>query len=318
MTRLPPFPKSAPWLNSPVLGQADLAGRVVAINFWTYTCINWLRTLPYLRAWWEKYRDQGLIFIGVHTPEFSFEHNLANVRQAAADMGVTWPVAIDNDYAIWQAFANHYWPALYVADEAGHIRHFWYGEGGYEESERAIQGLLAAAGARPVGGLVPVEASGLEVAADITNVQSYENYLGYQKTSGFASPGEAAPDHVRHYQSPARLDRNQWALQGKWTITEEASVLAEAGGRLADRFHARDLNLVMGPTTGSRPVPFRVLLDGHQPGPSHGSDIAPDGHGIAVQQRTYQLIRQAGQISDSQLEIEFLKSGVEVLAFTFG
>jgi hypothetical protein len=319
MTRLPPFPHPSAWLNSDPLTADELRGRVVAVNFWTYTCINWLRTLPYLRAWWEKYRDSGLLIIGVHTPEFSFEHDLDNVRQAATAMGVTWPVVIDNDYSIWQAFANHYWPALYLADDAGHIKHYWYGEGGYEESERAIQRLLSAGGAKVDPGLVSASATGLEVGADFEHLQSYESYLGYQKASDFATPGQAAFDRPRAYHAPAQLKPNQWALEGTWTVTPEASQLTEPGGRLTDNFHARDVNLVMGPIRRGRSVPFRVTIDGRAPGVSHGSDIAPDGTGRAREQRTYQLIRQPpGPVSDHRFEIEFLEPGVQALCFTFG
>jgi hypothetical protein len=317
MTRLPRFPESV-WINSKPLKTDDLAGRVVAVDFWTYTCVNWLRTLPYLRAWWDKYRDDGLLLIGVHTPEFSFEHNEGNVRQAVQDMGISYPVVIDNEYAIWRAFANHYWPALYIADETGHIRHYWYGEGGYEESERAIQRMLAASRGLPSTDIVTVKPSGLEIAADFKHLQSYESYLGYQKATGFASPGEPSFDQAYHYRAPDRLNTNQWALEGDWTITSESSVLNEAGGRLVDSFHARDLNLVMRPTVPGRPVPFRVLLDGKPPDKAHGSDTSPNGSGIASEPRTYQLVRQRGPISDRRFEIEFLKSGIEAVVLTFG
>lgn len=318
MTRLPSFPPGREWLNSKPISSDELSGHVVAINFWTYTCINWLRTLPYLRAWRDKYRDQGMLLIGVHTPEFSFEHDVDNVRQASRDMGITYPVVIDNDYAIWQSFANHYWPALYITDARGHIKHYWYGEGGYDESERTIQRLLAEAGARPDGGLVSVRPSGLELAADFPNVQSPENYLGYKRTSDFATPENVAPDRAHHYEAPAQLQPNQWALDGDWSVTSEASVLDQAGGRLANQFHSRDLNLVMGPVRREHAIPFRVRLDGLPPGDAHGSDIAPDGRGIADKQRTYQLVRQRHTIVDRRFEIEFLAPDVEALAFTFG
>lgn len=318
MTRLPSFTGATGWLNSRPLTPADLRDRIVLVNFWTYTCINWLRTLPYLRAWWAKYHDQGVEIVGVHTPEFSFEHDPDNVRQAAADMGLTWPVALDNDYVIWNAFANHYWPALYIADGSGQIRHHWFGEGGYEESERAVRLLLREAGRRASEEPVSITAEGLEVAADYDNVESYENYLGHQRSSGFASNEAIALQRVQRYRAPSRLRPNQWALDGDWTITNEASVLDRAGGRLADEFHARDLNLVMGPVHKGSAVPFRVRLDGRPPGEAHGVDINSDGHGTATEQRTYQLIRQPGQITDRRFEIEFLRPGVEALAFTFG
>ncbi len=318
MTRLPPFTGATAWLNSKDLSPDGLRARLVLADFWTYTCINWLRTLPYRRAWWQKYERLGLVVVGVHTPEFSFEHDLDNVRAAAKAMGVTWPIAVDNDYAVWQAFANHYWPALYLADQKGHIRHHWYGEGGYEETERMIQRLLLEAAASNVpDDLVTVRPEGLEVPADFDNVRSYENYLGYQRTNGFASPEEVALDRPHRYIIPPSLERNEWALAGSWTITPEASI-GVGGGRLVTRFHARDLNLVMGPLNRGDVIPFRITLDGKPLAGANGSDISPDGQGRADRQRTYQLIRQPAPIRDRRFEIEFLEPGIQVLCLTFG
>jgi thiol-disulfide isomerase/thioredoxin len=316
---LPSFSGATAWLNSPPLTAADLRGNVVLIDFWTYTCINWLRTLPYVRAWAEKYRDHGVVVIGVHTPEFSFEHDLENVRRAARDMRVSYPIAIDNDYAIWSAFDNHYWPALYLVDAQGRIRAHQFGEGMYEQSEMMIQHLLAEAG---IGGidpeLVSVDAQGAEVAADWGDLRSPENYVGYERTENFASPGGAILDHPRVYAVPARFSLNEWALSGDWTMEREATVLNKANGRIAYRFHARDLNLVMGPAARGTSVRFRVFIDGQAPGAAHGSDVDEQGNGTVTEQRLYQLIRQPKPIADRQFEIEFLDAGVAAFAFTFG
>jgi len=307
------------WLNSEPLTAAGLRGRVVLVDVWTYTCVNWLRTLPYVRAWAEKYKDQGLVVIGVHSPEFPFERDLDNVRRAAKDMRVFYPIAIDNDFAIWRAFNNHYWPALYLIDAKGQIRHHQFGEGGYEQSERAIQKLLAEAGVSGIGKeLVSVDARGLEVAADWGDLKSGENYLGYEVTENFASPGGAVLDKSRVYAVPERLKLNHWALLGEWTVGEPAVVLKKANGRIAYRFHARDLNLVMGPAARGTSVRFRVLIDGKPPGAAHGSDVDDQGGGTVSEQRTYQLIRQPKPIADRQFEIEFLDAGVEAFDFTFG
>jgi thiol-disulfide isomerase/thioredoxin len=245
---LPSFSGATAWLNSPPLSAADLRGNVVLIDFWTYTCINWLRTLPYVRAWAEKYREHGVVTIGVHTPEFSFEHDLQNVRRAAKDMKVSYPIAIDNDYAIWDAFDNHYWPALYLVDAQGHIRYHHFGEGAYEQSEMMIQQLLAEAG---IGGiddeLVSVDASGVEAPADWDSLRSAENYVGDARTEHFVSPGGAVLDQRHLYALPTRFSLNHWALAGEWTMEREATVLNMVNGRIAYRFHARDLHLVMGP-----------------------------------------------------------------------
>jgi thiol-disulfide isomerase/thioredoxin len=316
---LPSFSGATAWLNSPPLSAAGLRGKVVLIDFWTYTCINWLRTLPYVRAWAEKYRDHGVVVIGVHSPEFSFEHDLENVRRAAQDMRVAYPIAIDNDYAIWSAFNNHYWPALYFVDAQGRIRHHQFGEGEYEQSEMIIQQLLAEAGIGGIGyELVSVDAHGAEAAADWGSLRSPENYVGYDRTENFASPGGAVVDKPRVYAVPARLELNHWALSGDWTVEREATVLNTANGRIAYRFHARDLHLVMGPAARGTSVRFRVLIDGRAPGAAHGIDVDDQGNGTVTEQRLYQLIRQPKPIADRQFEIEFLDAGVEAFAFTFG
>ncbi len=316
---LPSLGGATAWLNSPPLSAADLRGNVVLIDFWTYTCINWLRTLPYVRAWAEKYREHGVVTIGVHTPEFSFEHDLQNVRRAAKDMKVSYPIAIDNDYAIWYAFDNHYWSALYLVDAQGHIRYHHFGEGAYEQSEMMIQQLLAEAG---IGGiddeLVSVDASGVEAPADWDSLRSAENYVGYERTENFASPGDAVLNSPHVYDFPTRFSLNQWALAGEWTVGEQAIVLNAANGRIAYRFHARDLHLVMGPAARGTSVRFRVFLDGQAPGTAHGSDVDEQGHGTVSDQRLYQLIRQPKRIADRQFEIEFLDAGVEAFSFTFG
>jgi thiol-disulfide isomerase/thioredoxin len=308
---------AAAWLNSPRLTTSNLAGKVVLVDFWTYTCINWLRTLPYVRAWARKYR-QGLIVIGVHTPEFPFEHNLENVRRAVQQMRIEYPVVIDNDYSIWRAFNNHYWPALYFLDARGQLRDHHFGEGEYDRSEKTLQRLLAEAGTTGISnGVVAVEAEGVEVAADWDNLRSAENYLGYGRTERFASSGGVVPDRRRPYAAPDRLALNQWALAGEWTMGKEATVLSGPNGRLAYRFHARDLNLVMGPPRGSS-VRFRVSIDRRPPGPARGIDVDEAGNGTVSEQRLYQLIRQPRPIVDRHFEIEFLESGVETFALTFG
>jgi thiol-disulfide isomerase/thioredoxin len=311
--------RATEWLNSPPLTEAGLRGKVVLVEFWTYTCINWLRVQPYVRAWAEKYKDQGLVVIGVHAPEFSFEKNLENVRRAVKDLHVEYPVAVDNDHTIWRAFDNHYWPALYFVDAQGRIRHHQYGEGGYPESERVIQRLLAESGSRDIPrDLVSEEGRGAEAPADWSNLRSPENYLGYQRTENFASPRGAVPGQRHTYAAPARLGLNQWALVGAWTMGGEAVSLHQAAGKIVYRFHARDLHLVMGPAMQGRAVRFRVLIDGRPPGPAHGSDVDAEGYGILDQQRMYQLIRQQKPIAARLFEIEFLDPGAEAFAFTFG
>jgi thiol-disulfide isomerase/thioredoxin len=316
---LPSFGSATEWLNSQPLTAPGLRGKVVLIDFWTYTCINWLRTLPYVRAWAEKYKDRGLVMIGVHTPEFAFEHNVENVRRAAKEMKVDYPIAIDNDYAIWRAFKNEYWPALYFVDAHGNIRHHQFGEGEYDQSERIVQQLLVEAGIAGIGHeLVSVDARGAEAAADWGSLQSPENYVGYERTENFASPGGAVSDKRRVYAAPARLRLNQWALSGDWTVGKQATVLNKASGRIVYRFHARDLHLVMGPAARGTSVRFRVLIDAQPPGAAHGIDVDDQGKGTVTEQRLYQLIRQPKPIADRQFEIEFLDSGVEAFAFTFG
>jgi thiol-disulfide isomerase/thioredoxin len=317
--QMPSLDRATAWLNSLPLTAASLRGKVVLINFWTYTCINWLRSLPYVRAWASKYADHGLLVIGVHTPEFSFEKDLDNVRRAATDLTVRYPIAVDNDYALWQAFANHYWPALYFVDVQGRIRHHHFGEGAYERSEQTIQQLLLEAGARGITrGLVSPDARGAEAAADWLSLKSPENYLGYARTENFASLGGAVRDTRRAYVTPARLELNHWGLSGDWTVQKEAVVLNQAKGRIAYRFHARDLHLVMGPAARGLSLPFRVLIDGRPPGAAHGTDVDERGHGTLTMQRMYQLIRQPKPIVDRQFEIELLESGAEAFAFTFG
>jgi thiol-disulfide isomerase/thioredoxin len=307
------------WLNSPPLKASTLRGKVVLIDFWTYTCINWMRSLPYVRAWADKYKDQGLVVIGVHAPEFAFEKNLDNVRVAAKGLRVDYPIAVDNDHAIWRAFDNNYWPALYIIDAQGHIRHHQFGEGEYEQAERVIQQLLMEAGRAGVGhDLVSVDPGGAEAAADWPNLKSPETYLGYVNTTSFASPGGIAADKRRTYTGPPRLGLNQWTLAGDWTMGKEGTVLHAAGGRVVYRFHARDVHLVMGPAARAASVRFRVLIDGQPPGAAHGTDVDDQGYGTVTEQRMYQLIRQPKPIEDRQFEIEFLQEGVEVFAFTFG
>jgi thiol-disulfide isomerase/thioredoxin len=307
------------WLNSPPLTASALRGKVVLIDFWTYTCINWLRTLPYVRAWDEKYRNQGLVVIGVHAPEFAFEKNMNNVRWAVKEMRVGYPVAVDNEHVIWRAFKNQYWPALYFIDAQGRVRHQHFGEGAYEQSEMIIQRLLAEAGVGGIGDdLVSVDARGLEAAADWGSLKSPENYVGFERTQNFASPGGAVLDKPRMYELPARLRLNEWALSGDWTVRKETAALNKANGGIAYRFHARDLHLVMGPAAPGTSVRFRVLIDGRPPGAAHGIDVDEQGYGTVTEQRLYQLIRQPKPIADRQFQIEFLGPGVEAFAFTFG
>ena len=317
--RLPPLGGATGWLNSQPLTSADLRGKVVLVDVWTYTCINWLRSLPYVRGWAEKYKDQGLVVIGVHAPEFRFEKDVDNVRRAAKDMKIDFPIAIDNDFAIWRAFDNHYWPALYVIDAQGRIRHHQFGEGEYERSERIIQQLLSEAGFSGIGDqLAAVDARGVEAEADWADLKSPENYLGHERTENFVSPGRGVVDKPRVYAAPARVKLNDWALSGDWTVKRDAVVLNKANGRIAYRFHARDLHLVMGPAVRGASVRFRVLIDGKPPGAAHGIDVDDQGNGTVAEQRLYQLIRQPSPIADRQFEIEFLDPGVEAFAFTFG
>ena len=300
------------WLNSEPLGPDELRGRVVLVDFWTFTCINWLRTEPYVRAWSRAYRDDGLVVIGVHTPEFSFEHGIDRVRQAIKEREIDYPVAVDNDYAIWSAFDNHYWPALYFVDSDGVIRDHHFGEGRYEESEGVIQRLLGIERE-----LVSVEGVGLEAEADWDQLRTPETYLGYGRSEDFASPGGAAFDELSGYELPERLRFNHWALAGEWTIGRENVVLDGDGGSIAYRFHARDAHLVLSAGAHS-PIPFRVLIDGEAPGPAHGVDVDEDGNGLLREGRLYQLVRQDGEVRDRTLEITFHEPGAEAYVFTFG
>ena len=307
------------WLNSSPLTAADLHGKVVIIDVWTYTCINWLRTLPYVRAWSERYKSQGLVVIGVHCPEFPFEHDLENVRRAVKDMRVPYPVAIDNDFSIWRAFDNNYWPALYLLDGDGKVRYQHFGEGAYDETERNIQRLVKDAGARGVSSeLVAVIGQGAEAEADWSSLKSGENYVGSGRTENFISASGTSMDQRHVYAAPPRLRLNQWALSGEWTVSQGATALNKPNGRIAYCFHARDLNLVMGPAVRGVPVRFRVLIDGSPPGGAHGVDSDDAGKGIVAEQRMYQLIRQPKPIVDRQFTIEFLDAGVEAFSFTFG
>ena len=306
------------WLNSPPLGTAELRGKVVLVDFWTYTCINWLRTLPYVRAWAEKYKDQGLVVIGVHTPEFEFEKDLDNVRRSVRDLRVPYPVAVDSDYAIWRAFANRAWPAVYLIDAQGRVRYTHFGEGEYERGERMIQQLLAEAGKSAGSGLVSVEGRGVEAAADWANLRTPETYVGVERTENFASPGGVALGRPREYSTPGRLPLNHWALAGTWTTRPDAILLNKPNGRIAFRFHARDLHLVMGPAARGAAVRFRVMIDGMAPGDAHGADIDEQGNGTVTEQRLYQLIRHPKPVMDRLFEIEFLDPALEAFSFTFG
>jgi thiol-disulfide isomerase/thioredoxin len=307
------------WLNSPPLTAEGLRGKVALVDFWTYTCINWLRTLPYLRAWADTYRNHGLVVLGVHTPEFDFEHDLDNVRRAAKDLHVDYPVAVDSDYAIWTAFDNHYWPALYVVDAQGQVRHHRFGEGGYQQSEMILRQLLADAGASGLGeDLVSVDPGGVEAAADWDSLWSPENYLGYERSENFASPDGAVLGTPYAYAVPERLRLNHWALAGAWTVNRQAAVLDQAGGRIAYRFHARDVHLVMAPAAPGSPVRFQVHLDGQPPGAAHGVDVDDQGNGTLTEPRLYQLIRQPGPVTERTFEVTFLDPGVQAYAFTFG
>jgi hypothetical protein len=315
---LPAFDGATAWINSRPLSPGDFAGHVVLASFGTYTCINWIRSLPYVRAWADKYAKKGLVVVGIQTPEFDFEGEIGNVDRAVKAMDVRYPVAIDNDYAVWQAFHNHYWPALYFVDAEGRIRHHHFGEGEYEESEMVLQMLLREAGTEVDQGLVRITPDGVEAAADWYSLGSPETYLGFRQATGFASPGGAAADEDHIYSAPAELRPNQWALSGRWRIGEVPVRLNDDGGSISYRFHARDLHLVTGPRVNQPPVHFRVTLNGEPPGPAHGLDIDEEGNGFADYQRLYQLVRQPGPIDDRTFNIEFLDPGVEAFVFTFG
>jgi thiol-disulfide isomerase/thioredoxin len=316
---LPSFDGANAWLNSQPLTSSGLRGHVVVVQFWTYTCINWLRTQAHFRAWSLRYRDQGLVTIGVHAPEFKFEHDLDNVRWAVQARKIDYPVAVDNDFRVWRAFTNNYWPALYFIDAQGQIRHHRFGEGDYERSEMVIRQLLADAGVEDLRpGLASVEPNGDEVQADWENLGSPESYLGYDQASGFDTGSRAEWNKPHTYAAPAQLRLNRWGLTGDWTVRSDASALNGTNGRVAYQFHARDVNLVMGPARKGATVKFRVLLDGGSAAGAHGADVDADGNGTVVQQRMYQLIRQQGPIPDRRFEIEFLDGGAEAFCFTFG
>jgi cytochrome c biogenesis protein CcdA/thiol-disulfide isomerase/thioredoxin len=315
---MPSLSGAVQWLNSPPLTPEALKGKVVVVDFWTYSCINCLRSIPYIRAWAEKYKDEGLVIIGVHTPEFAFEKNVDNVKKAVADLKISFPIAIDNDYAIWRAFKNRYWPADYFIDAQGRIRDHSFGEGDYAASEHVIQQLLTKAGETNVsGGLVAVNASGAEAASDTDDVRSPETYIGYARAEKFASP-DGAVKGGSHVYAVGKLQLNEWGLSGDWTIGEERAVLNKKGGSIVYRFHARDLHLVLGSARQGNPVRFRVTIDGAPPGDSHGADVDADGRGVVTGQRLYQLVRQNGAITDHTFEIRFLDPGAEAYAFTFG
>ncbi|KVS14983.1 cytochrome c biogenesis protein DipZ [Burkholderia multivorans] len=319
---LPPLDGAVQWLNSPPLTAAALRGKVVLVDFWTYSCINCLRTLPYTNAWARKYARYGLVVIGVHAPEFAFERDIGNVKKAVRDLGIDYPVAIDNRYAIWRAFNNEYWPAHYFVDAQGRIRRHHFGEGEYAESERAIQSLLAEAGHPdalnvPVG-LAGSPAQGALAAADSADVRSPETYVGYARAEDFASPGGVVRDAPHRYDAPAHPALNDWGLAGTWQVGAEHATLAAPAGRIVYRFHARDLHLVLGPGANGKPVRFRVTVDGAAPGDAHGSDVDAQGYGTVTGQRLYQLVRQPGAIADRTFSIEFLDAGVDAYAFTFG
>ena len=308
----PSFTGATGWLNSEPLALDELAGRVVLVDFWTLTCINWLRTAPYVRAWSQAYREDGLVVVGVHTPEFSFEHEPDRVQRATTARAIDYPVAVDNEYAVWSAFDNHYWPALYLVDRDGAIRDRHFGEGRYAQSERTIQRLLGVERE-----LVSVVGIGVEAEADWNHLRTPETYLGFERSERFASSGGAASSGRRAYDAPERLRLNHWALAGEWTIEREKAVLHETGGSVSFRFHARDAHVVLA-AGANGPIPFRVLLDGGPPGASHGVDVDPEGYGVLEDGRLYQLVREHDVVRERTLEITFLEPGAEAYVFTFG
>jgi cytochrome c biogenesis protein CcdA/thiol-disulfide isomerase/thioredoxin len=318
-TQMPDISGATAWINSPALTSASLRGKVVLIDFWTYSCINCLRTLPYIKAWNEKYKDSGLVVIGVHTPEFPFEKDEANVRKAVKDLGITYPVAMDNDYRIWRNFSNEYWPAHYFVDAAGHVRYHHFGEGNYEESEKWIRNLLEEANHKPLpSASANIAATGTEAPPDSDDVKSPETYVGYKRAQNFASPGGLNRDGPQLYKAPADFKQNQWAFDGKWRDEGQIATSLTASSSILYRFHARDLHLVLGPSKGGKPVRFRVTLDGKAPSADHGVDTDADGYGTVTEDRLYQLIRQHGGIQDRTFRIEFLTPGVQAYSFTFG
>jgi cytochrome c biogenesis protein CcdA/thiol-disulfide isomerase/thioredoxin len=315
---MPQLTGAVEWLNSPPLTNEELKGNVVLIDFWTYSCINCLRTIPYVRAWAEKYKDQGLVVIGVHTPEFAFEKDIGNVKSAIADLKIGYPIAVDNDYAIWRAFNNRYWPAHYFIDAQGRIRHHHFGEGSYDVSERVIQELLAEAGKTGLSsGLVAVNATGAEAPAALETVKSPETYIGYERAENFISPGGLV-ENAAHVYAPEAPRLNEWALSGDWTVDKEHARLNAMDGSIVYRFHARDLHLVLAPSTDGKPVRFKVMLDGAPPGEDRGMDVDASGEGVVTGERLYQLVRQKGPVGERTFEIEFLDPGVQAYAFTFG
>jgi thiol-disulfide isomerase/thioredoxin len=316
---MPDLTGAVSWLNSPPLTRAELQGKVVLIDFWTYSCINCLRSLPYLQAWHEKYKDSGLVVIGVHTPEFPFETDPANIQKALRRFGVTFPVAVDSEHAIWDAFSNDSWPAHYFIDAKGRIRFTHFGEGEYDRSEQWIRQLLAERnGSQPIPARpLSIQADGIQAAADWSEMESPETYLGFERAERFASPGGLRQLDAWSYTSPSSLALNQWSLSGKWIDRPQSVSLKAAPGRILFRFHARDLHLVLGPVGGSSPR-FRILIDGEPPGADHGADCNSQGEGVVGEHRLYQLVRQSGAIRDRTFQIEFLDPGVEAFAFTFG
>lgn len=316
----PSFNGATGWLNTQQpLALEKLRGKVVLIDFWTYTCVNWRRTLPYVREWASKYKDQGLIVIGVHTPEFSFEQRRENVSRSIKEMNISYPIVLDNNFEIWHSFQNEYWPALYLIDAKGQLRYQKFGEGDYRESELQIQRLLKEASAKNVSDkTAEVEPKGFEAAADWEHLKSPENYVGYSQTHGFASPGGVVTDDQALYTLPGQLNLNQWGLSGEWTIGKEKIALSKGRGKIIYRFHARDLNLIMGAAVRGASVKFRLLIDGNPPGPAHGLDVDSNGNGTVTAPRMYQLIRQQGPVTDREFQIEFLDPKVEVYDFTFG
>jgi cytochrome c biogenesis protein CcdA/thiol-disulfide isomerase/thioredoxin len=316
---MPPLDGATQWLNSAPLTAEGLRGKVVLIDFWTYSCINCVRALPYVRAWHEKYGDMGLVVIGVHSPEFAFEKSLRNVEREVRDLRITYPVAVDNDYTIWRAFSNQYWPAHYFVDAVGKVRHTHFGEGEYDASERVIQQLLAEAGRSDAAdGLVTSDGAGAALPSDELSVLSPETYIGHQRAESFVSPGGQAPGVAHDYTVPQRLGLNDWALDGNWTVDDEDAILNSPTGRIVFRFQARDLHLVLGPRDDGGPIRFRVRIDGAPPGGDRGTDIDASGDGTVIEQRLYQLIRQSGEVRDRLFEIEFLEPNVMAYAFTFG
>ncbi len=316
---LPPLDGAVSWLNSAPLTREGLRGKVVMIDFWTYSCINCLRTLPYLKSWYERYKDHGLVIVGVHTPEFAFEKDDSNVRRAVRDLGVKYPVAVDNNYAIWRAFNNEYWPAHYFVDANGKIRGHHFGEGEYDVSEKLLRELLTEAGARNLPEIPgAMRTAGVEAAADEANVASPETYVGYDRAENFTSTTPVAKDRPASYKAADSLNLNQWSLGGTWTVGPEFGESTSVAGKIVFRFHARDLHLVLGPGPDGKPVRFRVTIDGHEPARDSGSDADAKGNGTVREQRLYQLIRQSGAVQDRTFTIEFLDPGVRAYAFTFG